>query len=87
MNWFVAWPGCFRSGCDRVSVRAVRMTVRREQLWMVKRRRLRDRAWIRQAIAQEVHQVSLFLHGSPSSSMSGSMYLTSATVLKSPPRL
>src|ERR1041385_2167440 len=41
------------------------MTVWREQLWMVKRRRLGHRAWVRQSIAQEVHQVSLFLHGEP----------------------
>src|SRR6476646_1575816 len=48
---------------NRISVRAMRMTVRREQLRMVKRSCLCDGPWVRQAVAQEVDQVDFFLSG------------------------
>ena len=51
----------FRVRHNRIAVRAVRMTVWREQLRMIERRRLRDCPRIRQAVAQEIHQVDFFL--------------------------
>src|SRR5579871_477108 len=53
----------FRIGRNRIAVRALRMTVWREQLRMIERGRLRHCPWVRKAVAQEVNQVDLFLCG------------------------